>query len=82
MPQQVSVDLRAQAIYRRTEQILQWGNIAQSTRDHYKRRALSDIRLARALIVSADASDDDGHAELLMLDREADEVIHGTHRSG
>jgi hypothetical protein len=73
------VDLAAQAVYLRTEQVLPWANIAQATRAEFRHRALAAMRLDGSLAIGADFSDD-GYAELLVLDREADGVIHGVRR--
>ena len=76
--QQVRVNLRAQRIYQRTAQILPWGNVAEKTRAEFRRRATADMKQDGSLLNGRPVDgDDDGYAELLELDREADEVIRG-----
>ena len=76
--QQVKLDLRAQRIFQRTAQVLPWGNVAETTRVEFRRRAHAEMRQDGTLVDGAPVDgDDDGHAEMLELDREADEVICG-----
>ena len=76
--QQVRANLRAQRIYQRTAQILPWGNVAESTRAEFRRRATADMRQDGTLLSGLPVDgDDDGYAEMLELDREADGVIRG-----
>jgi len=76
--QQVRVNLRAQRIYQRTPQVLPWGNVAETTRIEFRRRATADMQQDGSLLSGLPVDgDDDGYAELLELDREADEVIRG-----
>jgi hypothetical protein len=79
--QQVRVDLRAQRIYQRTAQVLAWGNVAETTRAEFSRRALAGMRHDGTLLNGTPKDeDDDGYAELVELDREADEVLRSGRR--
>jgi len=78
--EQTRVNLRAQSIYRRTAQVLPWGNIAESTRNELRRRALNEMWVDGTLLYGTrEHGDDDGFSELVELDQEADEVIRGGH---
>lgn len=72
------VNLRAQRIYLRTSQVLAWANIADTSRNEFRRRATNEMWHDGTLLLDPVAgADDDGRSELLELDREAGEVIHG-----
>ena len=72
------VNLRAQRLYHRTTQLLAWANIAESTRNEFRRRATNEMWHDGTLLLDPVAgADDDGLSELVELDREAGVVIHG-----
>ena len=72
------VNLRAQRIYHRTTQVLARADIAGTTRNEFRRRATNEMWHDGTLLLDPVAgADDDGRSELLELDREAGEVIHG-----
>ena len=76
--EETRVDLRAQRIYQRTTQVLPWGNIAESTREVFRGRAKTEMWQDGTLLLGPpEGGDDDGYSELLELDAEAGEVIHG-----
>jgi len=77
LEQETRVDLRAQRIYQRTAQILPWGNVAETTRAEFRRRATVDMKQDGTLLSGLRVDGDDGYAEMLELDREADGVIRG-----
>lgn len=76
--EEIRLGRRAQLIYERTVQILPWANIAMSTREVIRDRARTEIWQEGKLLSSPPNHRDDGaYSQLVELDCEAAEGMHG-----